>query len=86
MYFLKKLTEPLFLRSLRPNFGFHLVLTSFHLEFSVFWILKLFDLGDLSNLINYFKNCIKLMHFSKPIHLIGKFKKMYSRDKTPQPS
>ena len=35
-----------FSRSLRPKFGFHLVLTSFHLEFLSFWILRLFDLGD----------------------------------------
>ena len=27
-----------FSRLLRPNFGFHLVLTSFYLEFSSFWI------------------------------------------------
>ena len=36
------------MRSLRPNFGFHLVFTSFHLEFSLFWVSRLFDLGDLS--------------------------------------
>ena len=39
-----------FSRSPRPNFGFHLVLTSFHLEFSLFWISRLFDLGDLRDL------------------------------------
>ena len=36
-----------FLRSPRPNFGFHLVFTGFHLEFSSFWISRLFDLNDL---------------------------------------
>ena len=54
-----------FSRSLRPNFGFHLVLTSFHLEFSSFWISRLFDLGDLSVLKNgslkYFENGLKSM-------------------------
>ena len=54
-----------FSRSLRPNFGFHLVLTSFHLEFSSFWISRLFDLGDLSVLENgslkYFENGLKSM-------------------------
>ena len=38
------------LRSLGPNFGFHLVVTSFYLEFSLFWILRSFDLGDLGDL------------------------------------
>ena len=37
----------LFSRSLRPNFGFHLAFTSFHLEFLSFWVSRLFDLGDL---------------------------------------
>mgnify|MGYP006975443240 CR=1 FL=1 len=41
-----------FSRSPRPSFGFHLVLTSFHLEFSSFWISRLFDLGDLHDLEN----------------------------------
>ena len=53
------------MRSLRPNFGFHLVLTSFHLEFSSFWISRLFDLGDLSVLQNgtrkHFENGLKSM-------------------------
>ena len=52
-----------FSRSLRPNFGFHLVLTSFHLEFLSFWISRLFDLGDLHDLENgpslHFKNGLK---------------------------
>ena len=39
-----------FSRSQRPNFGFHLVITSFYLEFSLFWILRLFDLSDLNDL------------------------------------
>ena len=51
-----------FSRSLRPNFGFHLVFTSFHLEFSSFWVLMPFDLGNLGDLIrgsgNFFKNYI----------------------------
>jgi hypothetical protein len=51
-----------FSRSLRPNFGFHLVLKSFHLEFSSFWISRSFDLGDLGVLRmgpgNFFKNYI----------------------------
>jgi hypothetical protein len=55
-----------FSRSLRPNFGFHLVLTSFHLEFSSFWVSRLFDLGDLSDLRNgtrkYFENSLKSKH------------------------
>ena len=50
---------------MRPKFGFHLVLTSFNLEFSSFWISRLFDLGDLSVLENgslkYFENCLKSM-------------------------
>ena len=48
---------------LRPKFGFHLVLTSFHLEFSSFGISRLFDLGDLSVLKNgarkHFENGLK---------------------------
>ena len=40
-------------------------LLSFHLEFSSFWILRLFDLGDLSVLENgslkYFENGLKSM-------------------------
>ena len=51
-----------FSRSPRPNFGFHLVFTSFHLEFSSFWISRSFDLGDLGVLrmgpVNVFKNYI----------------------------
>ena len=51
-----------FSRSLRPDFGFHLGLTSFHLEFSSFWISRLFDLGNLGVLrmgpVNVFKNYI----------------------------
>ena len=31
-----------FSKSLRPNFGFHLVFTSFHLEFWSFWVSRLF--------------------------------------------
>ena len=54
-----------FLRSPRPKFGFHLVLTSFHLEFLSFWISRFFDLGDLSVLENgslkYFENGLKSM-------------------------
>jgi hypothetical protein len=46
-------------------FGFHLVLTSFHLEFSSFWISRLFELSDLNGLKNgtrkYFKNGLKSM-------------------------
>ena len=52
-------------RSLRANFGFHLFSTSFHLEFSSFWISRLLDLSDLSVLENgslkYFENGIKSM-------------------------
>ena len=62
-----------FSRSLRPNFGFHLVLTSFHLEFSSFWISRLFDLGDLSVLENgtrkHFENGLKSMQIFQ--RLIG---------------
>ena len=54
-----------FSRSPRPNFEFHLVFTSFHLEFLSFWISRLFDLGDLSVLENgslkYFENGLKSM-------------------------
>ena len=39
-----------FSRSLRPNFGFHLVFSSFRLEFSSFWVSRLFDLSDLGDL------------------------------------
>ena len=62
-----------FSRSLRPTSGFHLVLTSFHLEFSLFWGFRLFDLGDLSDLRNstrkYFENSHKSMHLFQ--RLIG---------------
>ena len=51
-----------FSRSLRPNFGFHLAFTSFHLEFLSFWVSRLFDLRDLGDLRkspgNIFKNYI----------------------------
>ena len=51
-----------FSRSPRPNFGFHLVFTSFRLEFLSFWISRSFDLGDLGVLrmgpVNVFKNYI----------------------------
>ena len=44
-------------------FGFHLVLTSFDLEFLSFWISRLFDLSDLHDLENgpslHFKNGLK---------------------------
>jgi hypothetical protein len=44
---------------LRPSFGFHLVLTCFHLEFSAFWVWRSFDLGDLRRGSgNFFKNYI----------------------------
>ena len=65
MYFLKKFIEVKrsFSRSPRPNFGFHLVFASFDLEFSSFWISRLFDLGDLHDLENgpslHFKNGLK---------------------------
>ena len=39
-----------------PNFGFHLVLTNFHIEFSSIWISRLFDLGDLNGLENGLKS------------------------------
>ena len=51
-----------FSRSRRPNFGFYLFLMSFDLEFSLFWVSRLFDLGDLGDLkkspVNVFKNYI----------------------------
>jgi hypothetical protein len=51
-----------FSRSLRRNFGFHLVFTSFHLEFLLFWVSRSFDLGNLSNLRrgsgNFFKHYV----------------------------
>ena len=51
-----------FLRSPRPNFGFHLVVSSFHLEFLSFWVSRSFDLGDLGVLRmgsgDFFKNYI----------------------------
>ena len=54
--------ERSFSRSLRPNFGFHLVLTGFDLEFSSFWVSRSFDLSDLGDLrrgsVNFFKNYI----------------------------
>ena len=77
-FFLKKFTGSLskiveikrsFSRSLRPNFGFRLILTSFHLEFSSFWILRLFDLSDLHDLKNgpslHIKNGLKSMQIFK---------------------
>ena len=49
-----------FWRLLRPNSGFHLVLTNFHLEFLSFWISRSFDLGDIGVLKmgrgNFFRN------------------------------
>ena len=52
----------LFSRSRRPNFGFHLFLISFHLEFSLFWVSRSSDLSDLGDLRrgseNFFKNYI----------------------------
>ena len=39
-----------FSRSLRPNFGFHLVFKSFHLEFSSVLVSRSFDLGNLRDL------------------------------------
>ena len=63
MYYLIKITEPL-PSSLRSRCHFR-VLTHFHLEFSLFWISRLFDLGDLSGLKNgslkYFENGLKSM-------------------------
>ena len=54
-----------FSRSLRPNLGFHLALTSFHLEFLSFWVLRKFDLGNLRGIRNgtdkYFENRLKSM-------------------------
>ena len=48
-----------FSRSLRPNFGFHLFLMGFHLEFSLFWVSRSFDLSDLRRGSgNFFKNYI----------------------------
>ena len=51
-----------FSRSPRPNFGFHLVLTGFDLEFSLFWVSRSFDLSDLGDLrrgpVNFLKNYI----------------------------
>ena len=52
----------LFSRLPRPNFGFHLVLTGFDLEFSLFWVSRSFDLSNLGDLrrgpVNFFKNYI----------------------------
>ena len=60
-----------FSRSMRPNFGFHLVLTSFYLEFLSYWILRLFYLGDLSVLKNgtrkHFENGLKSMQIFQRI-------------------
>ena len=39
-----------FLRSWRPNFGFHLFSMGFHLEFLFFWVSRSFDLSDLGDL------------------------------------
>ena len=68
MYFLEKIhwapSEILevkrpFSRSRRPNFGFHLFLMGFHLEFLLFLVSRLFDLSDLGDLRrgsgNFFK-------------------------------
>ena len=56
--------------SLRPNFGFHLTFTNFHLEFSLFGVSRLFDLGDLSDLIRgsgiFFKSYIP--RYLKSVH------------------
>ena len=38
------------LRPPRPNFGLHLFLMGFHLEFSLFWVSWSFDISDLDNL------------------------------------
>ena len=51
-----------FSRSRMPNFEFHLFLMAFHLEFSLFWVSRLFDLSNLGDLRrgsgNFFKNYI----------------------------
>ena len=51
-----------FSRLPRPNFGYHLVLTGFDLEFSSFWVTRSFDLSNLGNLrggpVNFFKNYV----------------------------
>ena len=51
-----------FSRSRRPNFGFRLFLMGFHLEFSLFWVSRSFDLSDLGDLRRgsgiFFKNYI----------------------------
>ena len=53
-----------FSRSRRPNFGFHLFLMSFHLEFLLFRDSRLFDLGDLGNLRrgsgNFWNQCVPM--------------------------
>ena len=49
-----------FSRSLRPNFGVHLVFTGFDLEFLSFWVLRSLNLSDLCDLrrglVIFFKN------------------------------
>ena len=65
---IKKVKRP-FSRSWRPNFGFHLFLMSFHLEFSSFWVSRSFDLGVLRkspvNIFNDYIFEISLFHWSK---------------------
>ena len=45
-----------FLRSQRPNYGFHLLLIGFHLEFSLFWVSRSFDISNLGDLRRGSKN------------------------------
>ena len=52
-----------FSRSRRPNFVFHLFLMSFHLEFSLFWVPRSFDLHDLGNLSRGSGNFFKIYIF-----------------------
>ena len=54
------------------KFGFHLIFMSFHLEFSLFWVSRSFDLGNLGDLRrgsgNFFNNSFLKSEFSNEKH------------------
>jgi hypothetical protein len=70
-----------FSRSWRPNFGFCLFIMGFHLEFSLFWVSRSFDLSNLSDLKrgsgNFFKNYIfEISAFQQKIWVTASWSKI----------
>ena len=65
-----------FLGLQRPHFWFHLVFTSFLLEFLYFWVSRSFDLGNLSDLRDFF---FSKTTFLKSVHSKEKDKTFSSK-------